>query len=74
MIVTSDDAASTWLVALNNNSGQVHYFSYTRSSRQGSFQFEHQPSLSRYILVAMEAVFLDLAGRLEPSWLRVVPA
>jgi dipeptidyl aminopeptidase/acylaminoacyl peptidase len=54
VIVSSDDADSTWLVAFNNDSGPIHYFAYDRSSRKGSFLFEHQPSLSEYTLVAME--------------------
>src|ERR1022692_1186854 len=54
MIVSSDDADSTWLVAFANDSGPVQYFAYDRDSRRGSFLFEHQPSLSEYTLVAME--------------------
>jgi len=53
-IVSSDHADSTWLVAFTNDSGPVPFFAYDRGSRQGSLLFEHQPSLSKYTLAAME--------------------
>jgi len=52
--VSADDADSTWLIAYTNDSGPVPYFAYDRSTRQGSFLFDHQPELSKYTLAPME--------------------
>ncbi|MGH3159463.1 MAG: TolB family protein, partial [Streptosporangiaceae bacterium] len=49
-----DDTDATWLIAFNNDTGSVAYFSYDRASRTGRFLFEHRPELSRYELAPME--------------------
>jgi dipeptidyl aminopeptidase/acylaminoacyl peptidase len=52
--VSADDADTTWLIAFTNDTGPVPYFAYDRSTRMGSFLFEHQPALSEYTLAPME--------------------
>jgi dipeptidyl aminopeptidase/acylaminoacyl peptidase len=52
--VSADDADSTWLIAFTNDTGPIPYFAYDRSTRRGSFLFEHQPELSKYTLAPME--------------------
>jgi dipeptidyl aminopeptidase/acylaminoacyl peptidase len=52
--VSADDADATWLIAFTNDTGAVPYFAYDRSTRKGSFLFEHQPALSEYTLAPME--------------------
>jgi dipeptidyl aminopeptidase/acylaminoacyl peptidase len=54
MFSSADDADATWLVAFTNDAGPVHYYSYDRATKQGTFLFEHQPQLSKYTLSAME--------------------
>jgi dipeptidyl aminopeptidase/acylaminoacyl peptidase len=49
-----DDEDETWLVAFNNDTGPVVYFSYDRRTRTGRFLFESRPELSRYELAPME--------------------
>ncbi len=49
-----DDADETWLVAFNNDTSAVQYFSYDRRTRTGAFLFEDRPELSRYELAPME--------------------
>jgi dipeptidyl aminopeptidase/acylaminoacyl peptidase len=50
----ADDADDTWLVAFNNDSTAVSYYSYDRRAREGRFLFEARPELSRYQLAPME--------------------
>ena len=52
--VGRDDADATWLVAFTADAGPARYYSYDRSSRNGSFLFESRPDLARYELAAME--------------------
>ena len=54
VVVSTDDADTTWLVSFTNDAGPVPYFAYDRASRTGSFLFEHQPALSRFELASME--------------------
>jgi dipeptidyl aminopeptidase/acylaminoacyl peptidase len=54
VVVSADDADTTWLVSFTNDAGPVPYFAYDRASRTGSFLFEHQPALSRFELASME--------------------
>jgi dipeptidyl aminopeptidase/acylaminoacyl peptidase len=51
---SADHADRTWLVGFTNDSGPVPFFAYDRSTKQGSFLFEHQPALSNYTLAPME--------------------
>ena len=50
----ADDADDTWLVAFNNDTTAVSYYSYDRRAREGRFLFEARPELSRYQLAPME--------------------
>jgi dipeptidyl aminopeptidase/acylaminoacyl peptidase len=50
----ADDADETWLLAFNNDTTAVSYYSYDRRSRAGRFLFEARPELSRYQLAPME--------------------
>jgi dipeptidyl aminopeptidase/acylaminoacyl peptidase len=49
-----DDADATWLVGFTNDSGPIPYFAYDRATKEATLLFEHQPSLSRYEMAAME--------------------
>jgi dipeptidyl aminopeptidase/acylaminoacyl peptidase len=49
-----DDADATWLVGFTNDSGPIPYFAYDRGTKKATLLFEHQPSLSRYEMAAME--------------------
>jgi dipeptidyl aminopeptidase/acylaminoacyl peptidase len=50
----ADDADETWLVAFNNDTTAVSYYSYDRRTREGRFLFEARPELSRYQLAPMQ--------------------
>jgi dipeptidyl aminopeptidase/acylaminoacyl peptidase len=50
----ADDADETWLVAFNNDTTAVSYYSYDRRTREGRFLFEARPELSRYQLALMQ--------------------
>jgi len=50
----ADDADDTWLIAFNNDTTAVSYYSYDRRAREGRFLFEARPELSRYQLAPME--------------------
>jgi dipeptidyl aminopeptidase/acylaminoacyl peptidase len=50
----ADDADETWLVAFNNDTTAVSYYSYDRRTREGRFLFEARPELARYQLAPMQ--------------------
>lgn len=50
-----DHADQTWLVAFNHDDGPISYYAYDRATKQGTFLFDHQQSLSDYDLAPMEA-------------------
>jgi dipeptidyl aminopeptidase/acylaminoacyl peptidase len=50
----ADDADEIWLVAFNNDTTAVSYYSYDRRTREGRFLFEARPELSRYQLAPMQ--------------------
>ncbi len=50
---SSDDANETWLVSFTNDSGPIPYFAYDRTTKRGSFLFEHRPALNEYTLAPM---------------------
>jgi dipeptidyl aminopeptidase/acylaminoacyl peptidase len=50
----TDQTGNTWLVGFTTDAGPVSYFSYDRTTHEGSFLFEHQPALSAYELAEME--------------------
>jgi len=53
--ITSRDASNrVWLIAFTADDGPVAYWSYDRDSKQGTFLFDHQPSLSEYELSKIE--------------------
>jgi dipeptidyl aminopeptidase/acylaminoacyl peptidase len=49
-----DDADTVFLVGFTNDVGPVPYYLYERATKTARFLFEHQPTLSRYELAAME--------------------
>ncbi len=53
VIENTDDADRTWLVSFTNDAGPVPYYAYDRSTRRGSFLFDHRPALARYELASM---------------------
>lgn len=50
----ADHADQTWLVAFNHDDGPVRFYAYNRTTKQGTFLFEHQPALSEYELAKVE--------------------
>ena len=69
-----DDADETWLVAFNNDTSAVQYFSYDRRTRTGAFLFEIRPELSRYELAPMEPFSFTSRDGLHHPRLCDVPA
>jgi dipeptidyl aminopeptidase/acylaminoacyl peptidase len=49
----SDDDA-TWLVAFDDDSGPVKFYTWDRSAKAATFLFDHRPALNDYPLVPME--------------------
>jgi dipeptidyl aminopeptidase/acylaminoacyl peptidase len=60
-----DAGDARWLVSFTNDAGPVPYFVYDRSTRRGSFLFDHQPALARYELAAMEPFSFDARDGLD---------
>jgi dipeptidyl aminopeptidase/acylaminoacyl peptidase len=54
VFASADDADTTWLIGFIDDAGPVHYYTYDRATKTGTFLFEHQPMLSRYTLSSME--------------------
>ena len=53
-LMNTDDADETWLIAFNNDTTAVSYYSYDRRTHEGRFLFEARPELSRYQLAPVE--------------------
>jgi dipeptidyl aminopeptidase/acylaminoacyl peptidase len=53
-LINTDDADETWLIAFNNDTTAVSYYSYDRRTHEGHFLFEARPELSRYQLAPVE--------------------
>ena len=49
-----DDADRVWLAGFTADDGPVSYHCFDRETKEATFLFEHQPSLSRYTLARME--------------------
>jgi dipeptidyl aminopeptidase/acylaminoacyl peptidase len=54
MINDRDDADNTWLVAYDDDSGPVKFYTWDRETKTPTFLFDHRPELNDYPLVPKE--------------------
>ena len=54
MISDRDDDDTTWLVAFDDDSGPVKFYTWDRAAKTATFLFDHRPELNDYPLVPME--------------------
>jgi dipeptidyl aminopeptidase/acylaminoacyl peptidase len=54
LITDRDHDDTTWLVAFDNDSGPVKFYTWDRVSKTATFLFDHRPELNEYPLVPME--------------------
>jgi dipeptidyl aminopeptidase/acylaminoacyl peptidase len=54
MINDRDDADKTWLVAYDDDSGPVKFYTWDRETKTPTFLFDHRPELNDYPLVPKE--------------------
>lgn len=55
-IYDRDNADDTWIVGFDVDNGPISFYSYDRSSKQGTFLFDHRPALKEYKLASMEPI------------------
>ncbi|MBV9257694.1 MAG: S9 family peptidase [Ktedonobacteraceae bacterium] len=56
LLVSRDNADSTWLVAFNVDNGPIPFYAYSREQQSATFLFDNQPELSKYTLVSMQPI------------------
>jgi dipeptidyl aminopeptidase/acylaminoacyl peptidase len=54
VISDRDDDDTTWLVAYDDDSGPVKFYTWDRAAKSATFLFDHRPELNDYPLVPME--------------------
>ncbi len=54
MISDRSDDDTTWLVAFDDDSGPVKFYTWDRAAKKATFLFDHRPQLNDYPLVPME--------------------
>ena len=54
MISDRNDDDTTWLVAFDDDSGPVKFYTWDRAAKTATFLFDHRPQLNEYPLVPME--------------------
>jgi dipeptidyl aminopeptidase/acylaminoacyl peptidase len=54
MINDRDHDDSTWLLAFDNDSGPVKFYTWDRATKAATFLFDHRPDLNKYPLVPMQ--------------------
>ncbi len=65
MINDRDDADTTWLVAYDDDSGPVKFYTWDRAEQTATFLFDHRPELNEYPLVPMEPFAFTARDGLE---------
>jgi dipeptidyl aminopeptidase/acylaminoacyl peptidase len=51
-----DNADDTWVVGFVKDDGPVSYYAFDRTTKKGTFLFDHRPKLNKYGLASMEPV------------------
>ena len=54
LISDRSDDDTTWLVAFDDDSGPVKFYTWDRAAKAATFLFDHRPQLNDYPLVPME--------------------
>jgi dipeptidyl aminopeptidase/acylaminoacyl peptidase len=65
MINDRDDDDTTWLVAYDDDSGPVKFYTWDRTKKTATFLFDHRPELNEYPLVPMEPFAFTARDGLE---------
>lgn len=56
LIISRDNADTTWVAAFTVDNGPVPYYAYDRKSQKATFLFDNQPELNKYTLATMKPI------------------
>ncbi|HLI07673.1 MAG TPA: S9 family peptidase [Ktedonobacteraceae bacterium] len=55
-VISRDNDDETWIISFTVDNGPVPFYAYQRSERKGTFLFDNQPELNKYVLARMEPI------------------
>lgn len=58
-VSSRDNADKTWIVHFIKDNGPVSYYSYDRTTKKGTFLFDHRADLKNYTLSPMEPIAIQ---------------